>query len=78
MLASASPRRLQLLRSLDIDVGWVASGYGEEPVEGLTPAQLAAYHARENSSAVRRCRRREGLPVLAADTVVDLDGTVAQ
>ena len=75
MLASASPRRLQLLRSLDIDVGWVASGYGEEPVEGLTPAQLAAYHAREKLDAVRRLPQAQGLPVLAADTVVDLDGT---
>jgi septum formation protein len=75
VLASASPRRLQLLRSLDVEVDWVASGYGEEPVEGLTPARLAAYHARQKLDAVRRLPRAQGLPVLAADTVVDLDGT---
>jgi septum formation protein len=75
LLASASPRRLQLLRSLDIEVDWVASGYGEEPVEGLAPAQLAAYHAREKLDAVRGMAQAAGLPVLAADTVVDLDGT---
>jgi septum formation protein len=74
LLASASPRRLQLLRSLDIEVDWVASGYGEEPVEGLMPGQLAAYHAREKLDAVRKLPQARGLPVLAADTVVDLDG----
>lgn len=75
LLASASPRRLQLLRSLDIEVDWIASGYGEEPVEGLGPAQLAAYHAREKLRAVRGMPEAAALPVLAADTVVDLDGT---
>lgn len=74
MLASASPRRLQLLRSLGIEVEWVASGYGEEPVEGLTPPRLAAYHAREKLEAVLESVQCAGLPVLAADTVVDLDG----
>jgi septum formation protein len=74
LLASASPRRLQLLRSLNINVDWLASGYGEQPVEGLTPAETAAYHAREKLEAVRRLPQARGLPVLAADTVVDLDG----
>lgn len=74
MLASASPRRLELLRSLGIEVDWVASGYGEEPVEGLTPVQLAAYHAREKLKAVRGTPQASAMPVLAADTVVDLDG----
>jgi septum formation protein len=74
LLASASPRRLQLLRSLGIDVDWVASGYGEEPVEGLTPAQLAAYHAGEKLKAALQMPQTQGVPVLAADTVVDLDG----
>lgn len=74
LLASASPRRLQLLRSLDLEVDWVASGYGEEPVEGLAPAQLAAFHARKKLEAVRLTPEAVDLPVLAADTVVDLDG----
>lgn len=74
VLASASPRRLQLLRSLDIQVDWVASGYGEEPVEGLTPVRLAAYHAGEKLRAVLTTMPANEVPVLAADTVVDLDG----
>ena len=74
LLASASPRRRELLRSLGLEVAWVASGYGEEPVDGLAPAQLAAYHAGEKLRAVLRTPQTPGVPVLAADTVVDLDG----
>lgn len=74
VLASASPRRLQLLRSLGIEVICVPSGYGEEPVAGLEPAQTAGYHAREKLLAVLARSELAGETVLAADTVVDLDG----
>lgn len=75
LLASASPRRLQLVRSLGIEVDCVTSGYGEEPVDDLTPAQLAAHHARGKLRAILNANPRPAVPVLAADTVVDLDGT---
>ena len=42
VLASASPRRLELLRSLGLDVRAVASGYDERAVAGVTPAELAS------------------------------------
>jgi septum formation protein len=52
-----------------------ASGYEEAPVGGVAPADLATYHAGEKLRAVLRGRGGEDrVPVLAADTVVDLDG----
>jgi septum formation protein len=52
----------------------VVSGYDEAPVGGLTPAQLASFHAGQKLQAVLRRRPADETPVLAADTVVDLDG----
>lgn len=72
VLASASPRRLQLLQSLDFDVTVVPSRYHEPDRPDLAPDRLAAVHAREKCLDVRaRC---SGEIVVAADTVVDLDG----
>lgn len=76
ILASASPRRYELLRSLGLAVDAVASGYDEPPVESLTPAELSSFHAAAKLRAVlqRRSGPPDGVPILAADTVVDLDG----
>ncbi len=74
VLASASPRRFELLRSLGLDVQAVASGYDERAVEGVTPAELASLHAGEKLRAALRNGRAPGEVVLAADTVVDVDG----
>lgn len=77
VLASASPRRYELLRSLGISVDVATSGYAETPVAELTPADLATLHAGEKLRAALERRRglSDDLPVLAADTVVDVDGT---
>lgn len=76
LLASASPRRYQLLRSLGLAVEVAPSGYDEAPVAGLAPPDLATLHAAEKLRAVLRIRGAlpDRLPVLAADTVVDVDG----
>jgi septum formation protein len=76
VLASASPRRLELLRSLGLKVEVAASGYAEPSLEGIEPAELASYHAGEKLRAVvqNRALRAGDAPILAADTVVDLDG----
>jgi len=71
VLASASPRRLQLLRSLGLHVRVVPSAYGEPDRPELSPQQLAIEHARRKCGDV--AAREAGL-VVAADTVVDVDG----
>src|SRR5438477_11962028 len=73
-LASASPRRLQLLESLDLRVAVVRSAYEEQDEYVPSPgSELAHAHAVGKA----RAAASEGPPVLvAADTVVDVDGTL--
>lgn len=73
VLASASPRRLELLTSIGLGVLVVPSGYDEPAHEHLTPRELAISHAREKArlvAATISC----GV-IVGADTVVDVDGT---
>jgi len=65
---------LELLRSLGLEVDVVRSGYHEPPAPSLRPVELATRHAREKLTAVLS-RGVPELPVVAADTVVDRDGT---
>src|SRR5579875_3229499 len=80
ILASASPRRRALLSSLGLNVCVVASRYEEVTSEPLPPRILAARHARgkalgaELDGAPGELFAR-GSPLVAADTVVDVDGT---
>jgi septum formation protein len=76
VLASASPRRQELLRSLGLVVDVVASGYEEPEIAGIAPAELATQHAAAKLRKVLAAtpERAADVPVLAADTVVDLDG----
>jgi len=70
-LASASPRRRELLASLGLDVRVVPSAYDERPIAGLDPRALAIHHAAgKNRLAVTG----SSAFVVAADTVVDVDG----
>ena len=73
-LASASPRRFELLSSLGLHVRVVPSGVDEGDRPGYAPRDLAALHAGSKAAAVFD-REREGDLIVAADTVVDLDGT---
>lgn len=67
MLASASPRRLDLLRQVGIEPDRIApSDIDETPGKKETPRQLALRLAREKALTVAA----EGSFVLAADTVV--------
>jgi septum formation protein len=72
ILASASPRRYQLLTSLGLDVLVRPSGIDEGVRPGHGPLELAALHAAGKADAV--ARRERGGVIVAADTVVDLDG----
>ncbi len=77
VLASTSPRRYELLRTLGLKVDVTPSGYEELPVPGLAPAELASFHAGQKLRAVLRNRQDlpNDVPILAADTIVDLEGT---
>jgi len=72
VLASASPRRLELLRSLGFDVRVEPSSYGEPDDPSIVPAALAIRHAAAKARDVRA--RFPNDLVVAADTVVDVDG----
>src|ERR1700735_5131269 len=79
VLASKSPRRLELLRSLGLEVFTKPGNYGEPSIAGVSPERLATLHAREKLAEALRAsaeRADDGalLPVVAADTVVDAGG----
>jgi septum formation protein len=73
VLASASPRRLELLRSLGLSVIVAPSGYHEPDLPGIEPRELARRHAREKLDAALAAGGTAEA-VVAADTVVDVDG----
>ncbi len=73
LLASASPRRRELLNSLGLRVLVVPSNVDEGERPGYDPRELAGLHAAAKADAVAT---RDGSRVIvAADTVVDVDGT---
>jgi septum formation protein len=73
LLASGSPRRLELLRSLHFDVRVEKSAYHEPDDPSISPRELGIRHAAEK---VRDVIARVGANdvTVAADTVVDVDG----
>ncbi|HVA27798.1 MAG TPA: Maf family protein [Candidatus Baltobacteraceae bacterium] len=75
ILASASPRRLELLRSLGLEVEVRPSGYHEPDDPTATPLELAIAHARNKALHILRQAQDDSALLVAADTVVDLDGT---
>lgn len=72
VLASVSPRRFELLRSLGLRVEVQRSDYEETELVGVSPPQVAAIHAQGKTLGVlSNCQ--SGI-VIGADTVVDVDG----
>ena len=72
VLASVSPRRRELLASLGLRVIVVPSEIDEGHRQGFRPPELAQLHADAKAQAV--AARELAHVILAADTVVDLDG----
>ncbi len=72
VLASASPRRQELLRNAGIAFTVQAADILETPRDGEAPRALAERLAREKAQAVF-CRRPNDV-VLGADTIVVVDG----
>jgi len=74
VLASASPRRRQLLTLLGIPFSARPAAVDEGRLEGESPTDLVVRVSRAKAYAVRDIRRDE--LVVAADTVVVLDGQI--
>lgn len=71
VLASASPRRQELLRNAGIDFVVQPADIREEPLEGEAPVAFAERMAREKAHRVLS-RDDSNRTILAADTVVSL------
>lgn len=74
VLASASPRRSELLRILGADFRVVPSGIEEDSDQGAPVGELVERNALAKAADVAS-RLTDGL-VIGADTVVVLDGTI--
>ncbi len=76
VLASKSPRRLELLRMLGLNVEAVSPDVDESTVGSDSPAHLAEKLAKIKAEAVYKALHPEGEPVIAADTLVEIGGRV--
>jgi septum formation protein len=74
VLASASPRRQELLRNAGIPFAVSAANIPEIPLAGEIPRACAERLAREKAHAV--LRQQPGKLVLGADTIVVIDGEI--
>jgi septum formation protein len=74
VLASASPRRRELLRNAGIPFTVQAAGVDETPLEGESPQRCAERLARDKAREVFRSRPHEY--VLGADTIVVIDAAM--
>jgi septum formation protein len=75
ILASASPRRCELLAQIGISFEQQIAAIDETPRAGESPADYVARVALEKARAVRAGGRPD-LPVLGADTAVVVDGAI--
>jgi septum formation protein len=75
ILASASPRRAELLRAAGYQFEVVVADVDESARDGETPAAYVRRLAAEKSAAVQSYVRREAI-ILGADTTVVVDGEI--
>jgi len=75
VLASASPRRREILEAVGLDLRVLPVNVDESPRTGEDPAEFVLRLARAKALAVSP-GEAGGLPVLGADTAVVLDGAI--
>lgn len=76
ILASKSPRRQELLRQMGVEEFLIVESQADETVEdGLPPEQVVRRLAARKADAVFQ-KAKPGDVVIAADTIVTLEGTV--
>jgi septum formation protein len=73
VLASGSPRRLELLRQMGVEPSVVPADIDETPLDGEAPVAYVRRLAIEKAAAVAAA---DATMVIAADTTVDLDGRI--
>lgn len=76
ILASKSPRRLELLNMLGFDVEVIVSDVDESNVSSNSPAHLAQRLSYLKAEAVYKEHRPDRIPVIAADTLVEVNGKI--
>lgn len=76
ILASESPRRLQLLKNAGIEAEVLASPYQEHDQPGLKPIEIAKNHAFGKAKAVADILAEN--IVIGCDTVVDANGELLE
>lgn len=74
ILASQSPRRIELMREAGYDVRVIPADIDETPLEGESPFALVERLAATKAQAVCDACAKPGELVLAADTTVTVDG----
>ena len=74
ILGSASPRRKEILRKIDLVFDIVPSSVYEDYANGLKPPRMAAYWAVEKARNVSLLHPTK--TVIGADTIVALDGAI--
>jgi septum formation protein len=75
ILASASPRRCELLKQIGVCFEQQVAAIDETPAPGEAPADYVVRLALEKARTVHAARR-SALPVLGADTAVVVDGAI--
>ncbi len=76
ILASVSPRRKELLSRLGYPFEVLESGVLEDEPPGMTPRETVQYLASLKADSVADTGTLEDGIILAADTVIDLDGRI--
>lgn len=74
ILASASPRRAEILAMLGFEFEIVTTSAEDEPLDELDPVAHARAQARRKVAAVARLR--PGATCIGADTIVVVDGAI--
>lgn len=76
ILASKSPRRYELLTMLGYNVKTIVSDVDEDAISAENPALLASKLAHAKANAVWREIGMTSLPIVAADTLVEINGEI--
>lgn len=76
ILASQSPRRIELMRDAGFDITVLPADIDESPQPGEPPLALVERLARAKASASREAARSGDETIVAADTIVVLDGAI--